>query len=96
MCHYVMPEVASPHQACATAAQACHTRICPADIKAECDERLHQFLADWQQAEHPLPPEAHEQHLAIDALHADLIHLQEEKNVFVFQVLLVLLPVIFC
>lgn len=47
---------------------------------------MRQFLADWQQAPQPLPEAANKQRMAIDALHADLIHLQEEKNVFVFQV----------
>ena len=57
-----------------------------AGIKEEAEEKLRQFLADWQQAPQPLPQAANEQRMAIDALHADLIHLQEEKNVFVFQV----------
>jgi hypothetical protein len=34
----------------------------------------------------PLPSQAKEQRMAIDALHADMIHFQEEKNVIALQV----------
>ena len=57
-----------------------------AGIKEDAEEKLRQFLSDWQQTPQPLPDAANEQRMAIDMLHADLIHLQEEKNVFVFQV----------
>jgi hypothetical protein len=59
--------------------------IAHADIKVECDERLQQFVTNWQQAEPPLPQPAQDERMAIDSLHADLIHLEAEKNVFVLQ-----------
>lgn len=58
-----------------------------ADIKIEADERLRAFVQAWRNEQHSqFPPEAHEQRMAIDSLHADLIHMQEEKNLFAQQV----------
>ena len=76
-------------QGCRGLIQCCtQHRSRRAGIKDDAEEKLRQFLADWQQVPQPLPPAANTQRMAIDELHADLIHLQEEKNVFVFQVIL--------
>lgn len=57
------------------------------DIRIEADERLRAFVQAWRNEQHSqFPPEAHEQRMAIDSLHADLIHMQEEKNLFAQQV----------
>jgi hypothetical protein len=58
-----------------------------ADIKMEADERLRAFLQAWKYEQHgQLPQEAHDQRMAIDSLHAELIHMQEEKVLFAQQV----------
>ena len=58
----------------------------PAGLKDDSSERLRQFIAQWQDAPTPLPKDAREQSDTIDGLHAEIIHLQEEKNVFAAQV----------
>lgn len=58
----------------------------PADLKTVIEEKVQLWVEAYELFPKPLPPEAHEQRMAIDELHAEMIHLQEEKTVFAQQV----------
>lgn len=57
-----------------------------AETRAVIEEKVQQWVEAFEHCPKPLPPEAHAQRMAIDQLHSEIIHLQEEKFVFAQQV----------
>lgn len=56
-----------------------------AETTAEADERLKAFIGS-QRVAAQRPEDVSEQRMAIDSLHTEMIHLQEEKNLVAMQV----------
>lgn len=56
-----------------------------ADVTAEADEKLKAFIGS-QRVAAQRPEDVSEQRMAIDSLHTEMIHLQEEKNLVAMQV----------